>query len=270
MNLYYYPQKIKKAQKENEELKKKISSLENIESEFIKLKKLIEKKEKMLTNLDKKIVSKVTSAETYEYLNQILNYVGFIEFNLFYGGTEKQNGFGYNLYVIKGEAPFNRLYKFIWYIERGPCIYKIKKLNLRGVESKDAETGHPKLIIPFEMEIQAYFAEIEDLPSIHRTLRSVRVQKAINPFYPFILRNLPPNTENLIEIERAELKAIVPGKILVADYGGKIHVLKEGDPVYLGYLTKIDMENNQAIFTLNKGGVYEKFVLKLRFEKPIN
>jgi len=32
-------------------------------------------------------------------------------------------------------------------------------------------------------------------------------------------------------------------------------------------VTKIDIEKNQVEFTLNKAGIVEKFVLKLRFEQ---
>lgn len=266
-NLFYYPGKMNKAKNENQELKKQISAFGNIEEKYTELKNLVTAKEEKLSQLDKIIVPQVTSAETYNYLNRILGYIGFLEFNLYFTGSHQGKGYGYNIYNLRGEAPFSKIYRLVWYLERGPQIYKIKKLDLHGVESKDPETEKPMLVVPFEMELWAYHAEIEDLPSIRRSLGDVRVLPAKNIFYPYVLRNLPPNKDNLIEVERAELRAIIPGKILLADFGGKIHTLKEGDEVYLGYLTKIDTENRRAEFTLNKGGIYEKIILKLKFDE---
>ncbi len=42
--------------------------------------------------------------------------------------------------------------------------------------------------------------------------------------------------------------------------------MQEGDKVYLGYVSKIDAEDNQVVFILNKGGIVERFTLKLGFE----
>lgn len=268
VNIFYFPRKLNKASETNQNLEQQIAALNHIEEEYIQLTELISKKEMSFAELDKQVVSQITSAETYQYLNQILGYIGFIEFNMLYRTTEQMEGYGFHTFNLRGEAPFYKIYRFIWFIENGPHIYKIKKISLRGVESKDPETGELQLIVPFEMELESYFSDITDLPKIKRTLSSVQVKKANNIFYPYILRNLPPNSDNLIEIERAELKAIIPDKVLIADFEGKIHSLREGDAVYLGYLTKINSEKNAAEFTLNKGGVYEKFILKLRFEEP--
>ena len=123
-----------------------------------------------------------------------------------------------------------------------------------------------ELILPFDMEIKAYFATVEDLQNDAKKLSDVKVATAQDPFYPSILRNLPLNTDALLEVEQASLKAIIPGKALIADNGGEIHVLREGDRVYLGYLTRIDTENNLVEFTLNKGGIIEKIVLNLGFD----
>ena len=51
--------------------------------------------------------------------------------------------------------------------------------------------------------------------------------------------------------------------ILVRDRKGRFNSLKVGDKVYLGYLTRIDPKRGEAEFTLNKGGIIEKVVLKI-------
>ena len=149
----------------------------------------------------------------------------------------------------------------MYYLENGPYIYKVKGLSLRGVESGSTTA----LAMPFEVEIWAYFATVDELPSIQRTLSDVSSPRIGNPFKPIIKRSLPANTRGLIEVERAALRAIVPGKAIIADHKGNIHAIREGDEVYLGYLTRINPELGTCEFSLNKGGSARRFTLKLKF-----
>lgn len=265
--IYSYPKKIKEVKAEIQRTDQQINALAGLQIELYNLQKQIKEEQEKLAQLDKQIVPDVTPAMTYSYLNSILNYAGFVKFDMLYMGSKKAQKYGYNIYDIKGEASFDNIYKFIWYLERGPQIYRIARLDLRGVETRDEVTKQFSIVVPFQMEIHALYADVKDLPPIKRTLGDVVVAEVKNPFTPYIYRELPPNTRGLLEVERADLKAVIPGKAFVADHTGKIHVLKEGDEVYLGYVTKIDIEKNQVEFTLNKAGIVEKFVLRLRFEQ---
>jgi len=263
--LYHYPKKIKIVQKKIDGIKKQISNLAGVEEEYKNIEKIIKEKEQRLANLDRKIVPAVTPANSYQYLNTILNYSGVLDFDMLYQGVKSAGRYSYNVYNIKGEGPYYKIYKFITFLEKGPQVYKINKLTMRMVEDKDKETSAYRIIITFEMEIWALFADVQNLPPIKRTLGNVYVKRASNPFYPYIYRNIPANVDERLEVERAELKAILPDKIMVADAEGKIHELQEGDKVYLGYLKRIDHENNKAYFVLNKGGIVETFELHIRF-----
>ena len=268
--LWSYPNKIDTVQGELDDVLRKIKALEGIESEFAMLDELLKEKESRLSNIDKQIVPTITTANVYDYLNQILNYSGIIEFNLSTKDHQEFGTYGYNSYNLQGEAKFRQIYNFIWYLEHGPHVYEIVSLKVSGLERRDEKSERLELVLPFEMEIRAYFAGVEELETNAKSLEDVKVVQAKNPFYPFILRNLPPNSDNLLEVESAKLKAIIPGKALIADGNNEIHVLREGDRVYLGYLTRIDTENNRVEFTLNKGGIIEKFVLNMEFEEKSN
>ncbi len=264
---YSYPKKINKARAEIQDTERQINALAGLQVELYNLQKQIKEEQEKLAQLDKQIVPEVTPAMTYSYLNSILNYAGFVKFDMLYMGSKKAQKYAYNIYDIKGEASFENIYKFIWYLEQGPQIYRLARLDLRGVETRDEETKRFKVVVPFQMEVHALYADVKDLPPIKRTLDDVVIEEVKNPFIPYVYRELPPNTRGLLEVERADLKAVIPGKAFIADHTGKIHVLKEGDEVYLGYVTKIDIDKNQVEFTLNKAGIVEKFVLKLRFEQ---
>jgi hypothetical protein len=262
---YHYPKKIKAVEKKIASIKKQIANLEGVEEEYQNIDKIIKDKEQRLANLDKRVVPAVTPSESYRYLLSILKYSGVLDFDMLYQGSADGKGYKYNIYNIKGEGPFNKIYEFITYLEKGPLFYKIEKLNLHMVETKDEETKIYQIVIPFEMEIWALYADVPDLPPIRRTLASVRVPRASNPFYPYVYADLPANLDDLPEVERAELKAIVSDKVFIQDAEGNIHELKEGDKVYLGYLKKIKADNNEAEFILNKGGIVERFSLFIRF-----
>jgi hypothetical protein len=267
---YHFPKKVKAVEKKIASVKKQISNLQGVEEEYNNIDKTIKEKENRLANMKKRVVPGVTPSESYRYLISILKYSGVLDFDVLYQGTKESGGYKYNVYNLKGEGSFQKIYKFVAYLEKGPLFYKIESLNLRMVEEKDKETMMYQIIIPFEMEVHALFADVPDLPPIRHTLSKVRVSRARNPFYPYVYRNIPANIENLPEVERADLKAILKDKVLIADAEGNIHEIKEGDKVYLSYLKSIDTETNEAHFILNKGGIVEKFSLHLRFGEEVN
>ena len=267
---YHFPKKIAVVEKKITAVNKQIANLQGVEEEYNNIDKIIKEKESRLANLKKRVVPGVTPSQTYKYLISILKYSGVMDFDVLFQGTQEAGGYKYNVYSLKGEGSFQKIYKFVTYLEKGPLFYKIERLDLRLVEQKDKKTLVYQIIVPFEMEVHALFADVPDLPPIRHTLNKVRVPRVRNPFYPYVYRDLPANTENLPEVERADLKAIVNNKVLIADVEGNIHELEEGDKVYLGYLKTIDTETNEAHFILNKGGIVEKFSLHIRFGEELN
>lgn len=263
---YYFPQKIHDTNTKIQDLDQKIAALQGIDEEIAQVKALLGKQKLRLSRLDKQLASSGSPAETYQYINTILKYSGIIDIDLLYQFSNQTENYRYDVYKIKGEGFFPNIYKFLWYLERGPKIYKIKKLSFRGVENREIDSTRTYIVVPFEMELWALFTELEDAPKIKRTLGNVRSYYVRNPFIPYIYRNLPMNSEGLLEVERAQLKGILPGRAFIEDNTGQVQVVSEGDKVYLGYVYKIDAENNQVVFILNKGGIIERFTLTLGFE----
>ena len=86
---------------------------------------------------------------------------------------------------------------------------------------------------------------------------------ARNLFAPLITRGLPPNVAGLPVVEGARLKIVTHDMVYLEDRGRKMHMLRTGDPVYLGRLASIDVMRNQAVFELNKGGIVEWVTLRI-------
>ncbi len=236
------------------------------------IQKAIEENKHRILNLDKVITTDVSMAEVFTYLDQIQRRYGSIEFAINTTKEVDASGYGYKIIVIAGEGAFESIMSLIWSLEKGPGVYAIDRLNMHGVESIRDEgpknlMSVPKILVPFEIQMRALYADVPDLPVREATLAGLTVPDGRNIFMPEITRTLPPNTYGALEAERAELRVILPDRAIIADHEGQLHVLKEGDPVYLGYMTRIDTRNNIVEFTLNKGGIIERFKLGLGFSE---
>lgn len=219
-----------------------------------------------LSKLDKRIVIKNRAVQVYSYLDSVQDKIGFVEFSAIFDQDSVLDEYSYKSFSLKGLSTFNRVFNLIWAIERGPMLLIIKSLEIRSFEEINSSTGSYELQTSFDMQLWAVSANLDSLPPIDNRLEELKVPKLRrNPFYPYVAGKLPANTGDLIELEDIELKAILPGRIFVTDNSGDTHVLKIGDRVYLGYLSKIDRGKNQAEFTMNKGGLTSKHILKLSF-----
>ncbi|MEL6823506.1 MAG: hypothetical protein AAFP70_17240, partial [Calditrichota bacterium] len=66
----------------------------------------------------------------------------------------------------------------------------------------------------------------------------------------------PANPRGLVEVEKAKLKAVMLGRAMIEDHKGKTHMLREGDEVFLGVISKIDQTNNRVEIRLNSGSTH--------------
>ena len=260
-----YPKQIEVLDKQIADLQVQIQALEFVAVQLEEAQQKIEAEEIKLSLVDKQVVPEVSPATTYTYLNKLLEYSGFLKFDMVFMGTTKKKKYAEQRYNVKGEGTFGSIYKFVSYLESGPEMYKVGKLVMRGVEAIDLETQTQDLVVTYEMEVLALFAKGQDLPPIHKTLDDVKFASAKDPFYPYVKKELPPNFYELLEVERAELKAVMANQAIVVDHNRNTHYIREGDEIYLGYVKKIDEANNRVIFTLDKGGIVEDFILELRF-----
>ncbi len=225
-------------------------------------------------NRSKDIPPADQTAQTYAYLNRIIDLSGFLRLDMIYQGEEMFGRYGYKKYNLRGESNFENFYRFIWMLENGRKLYKISTLNLRSIEIVKTETKPGEEPTPegrefrvgFEMVIHAYFTPQTDLTGSVGYGEVMPAALNYNPFKPLILSSIPPNILGLVEVERSELKAAIAGKVFIQDQNNEIQTLQEGDEVYLGYVTKIRPDEGRAEFTLNKGGIIERFELTIRFE----
>ena len=175
-------------------------------------------------------------------------------------------GYAYTTLTMTGEGNSQPVLGMIRAFDEGPKIINIESLSLRSNEGPTLPGNIRTVNMPFSLTVKAMFAELTELPPVSRTIWDVQPLRGPNVFLPLITEGLPENTDGLIEVERSSLQAILSTRAIIVDQNGVSHSLTEGKKVYLGYLTKIDNKKNRVEFTLNKGGIVEKFYLEMSFQ----
>ena len=150
-------------------------------------------------------------------------------------------------------------------LENDRRLYKINAIALRGLEIAGTDKEEGRVVVTFDMTVHAYFSSISELSSSLGERSISPNPLSVDPFMPVISAGLPPNLHGLVEVERSDLKAVIPGKAFVLDQDNTIRTMQEGDEVYLGYVTKVDPEGGRLECTLNKGGIIEKVALNIRY-----
>ena len=205
-------------------------------------------------------------ARTLAYIDDVIRTARLsVSFDFLYKGVKDEGRCSVNRYAMEGEARFRDLYAFIWYLERGHRFYTVDHLEI-DYRERDVKSPHWDWV-HFKMLFRAYFeprSRIEDLPPVQTSARPLA--KLRNPFRPLITATLPENRLGLFEVDGARLKGLAHNLAYLVDRTGEASVLREGDRVFLGKLSKIDIDANRVEFVLNKGGIWERLRLHVEIE----
>jgi hypothetical protein len=264
------PDKAEKIETEIKRIDEELQNTPNLVNQFNDLSATLEGARSRWENRNKDIPAQDVSSQTYGYFSRLIDLSGPIKLDMVYQGAEQKDTYGFNIYNLKGEAPFENWYRFIWYLENGRKLYKIRDLKVRGIEIPPKEGEEGGFVVGFEMVVHAYYSSMPDLASAPGERAIIPNYLAVDPFGPIILADVPPNLDGLVEIERSDLKAVIPGKAFVLDQNSTIRTLAEGDEVYLGYVTRILPEDGRIECTLNKGGIIERVDLNIRYSATEN
>jgi hypothetical protein len=168
-------------------------------------------------------------------------------------------------YKIAGAGEFMDVFRLIYAVEQSKELKKVTTVTLTNSIISDKE-GLPNFMVNFDMNVDVYYATNNRFATADFVEHDLAARPLYDAFYPLIRNEIPPNIEGLLDIQGAKLLAIIPEGAFLADTRGQTFLLWEGEQVYLGYLTKIDYDNNRVSFILNKGGIIEKIDLFLEKE----
>ncbi len=258
---------IEEKQKKIKELTAQVYVPEKLESEVKSLSQKSQVLDSILAKRSFNIPANLSSIKFYNFINTISE--GFspkTQLNIELVNQFPDKEFYYYEYKISGTGEFNDVYKTIYAVEQSKELKKIKSVLLRSIVSNDKK-GIPNFLVSFVITVDVYFSTNDRFSTKTLVENNLNTGLLYDSFYPLIRNEIPPNIDNLLDVQGAKLLALIPEGAFIADKNGNTYLLWQGEQVYLGYLTNIDYENNKVSFILNKGGIIENVVLELEKEK---
>lgn len=252
----------------------------------------------------KVVPDSLTTPEVVGYLNGMTR-SGFETFDISVQGMQKGDSYNYYTLRATGRGYFANLYQFIWQVENSRKFYAVEDLNLSHIDlitevgteretardqNEEGEEQRKKLqvMVSFNMSINAYFggpegvsasgsewrpagkegkpqARSASLPPVPSKVLA-DANPNINPFFPVIMEQVPPNSRGLLNLDKAKLISIIGGKAVFKGPGGEMRKVGRGDDVYLGQITEIDPTRGRVRAVLNRGGIIDDVVKTLGME----
>lgn len=214
--------------------------------------------------------SSLSSSDVVSYLNA-LSSRGFHRFDLSLTGVTPGPVASHYTYQATGEAYFESLYAFIWHLENSRGLYRVRDLTVTKrvmmVGETETSPGRQVVLAEFAMAVDAFYSTNRDISAPDSAVVPPKEafparRAAINPFFPFILEELPPNVDDLVEIDTDALVSVIGG-VAVFERDGQLRQLRAGDRVYLGRIGNVDPTRARVTVDLNKGGIRERVEIDL-------
>jgi hypothetical protein len=234
--------------------------------QYYDLKKNAARLDSILAQRKFNIPQNLSSISFFNFINKVsTNFSPNTQINVDFIDQKKDKEFHYYEYKLTGSGEFNEIFKLIYAIEQGKELKKIKAVALSNYVSPQKD-GTSNFLVSFTFLADVYFADNNRFSTTQFIENNLSPEPVFDIFYPLIRTQIPPNLDNLLDVQGSKLLALIPEGAFIADSKGNTYLLWEGQQVYLGYLTKIDYDHNIVSFILNKGGIIEKVDLSLEKE----
>ncbi|HZW38535.1 MAG: hypothetical protein ACM3O3_11390 [Syntrophothermus sp.] len=202
----------------------------------------------------------------FTFMNNIAaDFSGVTKINLEYMEKKPDKEFFFYEYKVTGSGDYNELYRMINSIEQSRELKKVKEASLTNQVEMD-DDNVPRYLVNYSFLVDVYFSNNNRFSTTEFKENDLSSGILYDAFYPLIRLEVPPNIDNLLDVQGAKLLALIPEGAFLSDQKGDSYLLLEGDPVYLGYVTKIDYEKQNVSFIINKGGIIERINLQLEKE----
>jgi len=222
------------------------------------LEQRYESSKSFIENYDKTLFRTNNPDQVYRFLS-ILSATNPIEFDYIFNDSTRTDRYGIVVSQISGRGSYPAVLNFLTRIENSEPVQKIENLVISPVNQVDEYN-----FVTFTMRLASYYDRRAYFAGRHTPGISDQVQFTNhNPFFPLI-RNVEPNTEELIDVENSQIVGIGNGIVYLLDQNGVLKTIRERDRVYLGRLESININQGSATFRLNKGGIVESVSLEVK------
>ncbi len=268
-----HPKDIKRLEDEEKVLRLKEGKLSELFDEQAQSKEVAQAIKERWQTRYKVIPDTLRTSDVVRHVNEGTD-VGFREIHVTHLTHSSRHGYRVQSFQVEGRGYFVHLYDLIWKLEQQRQLFKVRSLEIirKNEIATNPETGREKLyvMVDFSFILDAFAGGVEGISAdkthhdIPARIRPPR-QPSVNPFYPSIMQELPPNSEGLLNVEIAELISIV-GREAIFQIDDGLQRLKEGDRVYLGRIQDVNPEEGLVTARLNKGGIIERVERRLNVD----
>jgi hypothetical protein len=253
---------LSERQEKLDELNKNVYDPVELDNRYQELERQSAELDSILANREFNIPQNLSSIKFYNFINNIVaNFPKQTMVNVEYLRQAPDKEFFFHEYKLTGSGNYNDVYKMIYAIEQSKELKKINKLLLSNYVKMENEV--PFFLVNFELIAQVYYSLDNRFAPADFVENNLVTGPIYDAFYPLIRNEIPANVDNLLDVQGARLLALIPEGAFLADNKANTYLVWEGEQVYLGYLTKIDYNNNTVSFILNKGGIIEQVTLQL-------
>jgi hypothetical protein len=209
------------------------------------------------------IPANISSIKFYDFITEAsMNFTPSTRLDVEYITIGQDRDFYYYEYKISGGGTYLDLFRLLYAVEHSKELKKVTTLALNNLVTTDKK-DMPLFHVSFSMTVFVYYTDTDRFITSSMVENDLTAPIKYDPFYPLIRNEIPPNVDQLLDVQGSKLLALIPEGAFFADSRGNTYLLWEGEQVYLGYLTNIDYKNNKVSFILNKGGIIEKAELHL-------
>jgi len=262
-NFLYLQDQIEDKTKKIADLNVNAYNTEDLLSQLETLERRVAELDSILALRKYNVPPEIPQSNFYDFINKIsFSFSTDSYINVEYDEVKTETNYNYFSYRISGIAYYNEFFDLLYAIEQSKELKKIDKCSIDNNVNVD-DDGIPHHKVSFALTVFTYFANSDRFTSNKFVENNLRANTQYDIFYPLIRDQIPANVDNLLDVQTAQLLALIPDGAFITDASGSSFVLWEGDQVYLGYLTQIDYNSNQVHFVLNKGGIIEKVTLLL-------
>lgn len=289
VTMFQQPEELARVEKAEKVIKLKQAELESLLSEQSASAEKADTALRKWRARYKVIPQSLSGPEVIGYMNELTK-TGFEVFDVSSQGSQNAGDYSFHSFEITGRGYFTELYRIVWELENNRYFYRIPELTLVEMDliSEDPETGNDRMqiMVSFDMRLDAIYGGAEgmsapsegapveanaELPVSRAKSERPPVpmevlpnqRPALNPFFPLIMDQIPPNTHGLIDVEASTLISIVGGKAIFQEAEG-YRSAGVGDDVYLGQILEIDPLEGRVLVRLNKGGIIDEVELFLQ------
>ena len=263
--LYFYQKpKVDQLEQEVQQTREELNQKQQKADQLPVLENQFKEATKFFNNYNKGLYPNSNEDNVYDFLDRVSTGSAYTEFTFSFSDSTTYGKYGTIAMQVTGQGYYRNFNNFIRQIELSKPLNKVSGITVSPINELESYGK-----VNYQFSLMSFYDRVKLLGESSLTITNNLMGSVNNPFFPLI-RSVRGNENNLVNVENSSLLAISPNKIFLLDQYGVMKRLSEGDEVYLGQLSSINIDEGTASFTLNKGGIVERITLQVNNDEDEN